>query len=190
MYKMCKSEQSALRQREMEQQLLKMMETVRFEDISVSDLCTQAGFSRKAFYRYFSGKEGALYALIDHTLWELESFPFVGKEDGSANREKMILFFRFWKNQKPLLDALDYSNLNGILVKRMVQHCASDISFMRNFLTCSDREEQEYAITYSISGIISVILRWHHNGYRQSPEQMVGMVLNLMASSMIKFEGD
>ena len=72
----------------------------------------------------------------------------------------------------------------------MVQHCASDISFMRNILTCSDREEQEYAITYSISGIISVILRWHHNGYRQSPEQMVGMVLNLMASSMIQIESD
>ena len=40
MYKLCKSEQSALRQREMEQQLLKMMETTRFEDITISDLCT------------------------------------------------------------------------------------------------------------------------------------------------------
>ena len=190
MYKMCKSEQSALRQREMEQQLLKMMETVRFDEITVSDLCTQSGYSRKAFYRYFSGKEGALYALIDHTLWELESIPFVEQEDDAANREKMCLFFRFWKNQKPLLDALEYSNINEILVKRMVLYCTSDVGFMRRFLTCTDSEEQEYAITYGISGIIAVILRWHHTGFRQSPEQMADMVLNLMASSMIRIEDD
>ena len=188
MYKLCKSEQSALRQRQMEQQLLKMMETVRFEDITVSDLCIQAGLTRKAFYRYFSGKEGALYALVDHALWEMESLPFTEQGDLSANREKMTLFFRFWKEQKPLLDALEYSDINGVLVKRMLQYCTSDVSFMRRFLAYADKDEQEYAITYGISGIIAMILRWHRSDFRQSPEQMADMVIKLMTSSIVRIE--
>ena len=41
MYKLCKTEQSAARQRELEEGLLKAMQNTRYEDISVSDLCDQ-----------------------------------------------------------------------------------------------------------------------------------------------------
>ena len=74
MYKLCKTEQSAARQRQLEQGLLQAMQTQRYEDISISDLCDRMGIPRKSFYRYFSGKEGALAALIDHTLMEFEQF--------------------------------------------------------------------------------------------------------------------
>ena len=74
MYKLCKSEQSATRQKQLEQGLLKVMLTQRYEDISVSDLCTAMDIPRKSFYRYFSGKDGALHALIDHTMISYESF--------------------------------------------------------------------------------------------------------------------
>ena len=70
MYKFCKTEQSVQRQRELEQGLLTMMEHQRFEEISVSDLCDRLNIPRKSFYRYFSSKDGALFALLDHTLME------------------------------------------------------------------------------------------------------------------------
>ena len=75
MYKLCKTEQSAQRQRELERGLLNAMSTHQYEEISVSDLCDQMEIPRKSFYRYFSSKDGALHALIDHTLLEFESFP-------------------------------------------------------------------------------------------------------------------
>ena len=51
-----------------EQGLLAMMEHRSFEEISVSDLCERMGIPRKSFYRYFSSKDGALMALLDHTF--------------------------------------------------------------------------------------------------------------------------
>lgn len=75
MYKLCKTEQSAQRQRQLEAGLLAVMGKTRYEDISISDLCEQIGVPRKTFYRYFSGKDGALHALIDHTLMSFETFP-------------------------------------------------------------------------------------------------------------------
>lgn len=186
MYKLCKSEQSALRQRGLEQQLLKMMETVRFEEITVSDLCSQAGVSRKAFYRYFSGKEGALYALIDHTLWELESFPFDGMHsDRDTCREKMTWFFRFWQRQNLLLDVLDNSGLSEILTKRVVVYALSNPSAMQSFLPYEDGNLQEYATNFGVFGIMSMVYIWHRSGYRQSPEQMADITVNLLTKPLI-----
>ena len=73
MYKKCATEASAARQRQLEQGLLAAMSKRRYEEITVSDLCEELGIPRKSFYRYFSGKEGALHALIDHTILEFET---------------------------------------------------------------------------------------------------------------------
>ena len=73
MYKLCKTEQSANRQRQLEQGLLSMMAETQYDQISVSDLCTYLQVPRKSFYRYFTSKDGALHALVDHTLMEYES---------------------------------------------------------------------------------------------------------------------
>ena len=70
MYKQCKTEQSARRQRQLELGLMQAMLTKRYEDLSVSDLCDQMEVPRKSFYRYFSSKDGCLYALLDHTMME------------------------------------------------------------------------------------------------------------------------
>ena len=187
MYKLCKSEHSALRQREMEQQLLKMMGTVRYEDITVSDLCTQAGFSRKAFYRYFSGKEGALYALIDHTLWELDSFPFTENTGSNASREKMVWFFQFWKNQKLLLDALDFSGISELLMKRMLVYAMSGPGVIRHFLTYrnSNLAAEEYAMTFGVCGLASIAFEWHRRGYQQSPEEIGQIALELLTKPLL-----
>ena len=190
MYKLCKSEHSALRQREMEQQLLKMMGTVRYEDITVSDLCTQAGFSRKAFYRYFSGKEGALYALIDHTLWELDSFPFTENTGSNASREKMVWFFQFWKNQKPLLDALDFSGISELLMKRMLVYAMSGPGVIRHFLTYrnSDMAAEEYAMTFGVCGLASIAFEWHRRGYQQSPEEIGQIAQELLTKPLLQIQ--
>ena len=71
MYKLCKTEQSAQRQRQLEEGLLELMRLRPYDEISVVDLCEYLQIPRKSFYRYFSNKDGALFALLDHTLMEL-----------------------------------------------------------------------------------------------------------------------
>ena len=97
MYKLCKTEQSARRQRELEQVLARMMLTTRYEEITVSDFCAFAGIPRKAFYRYFSSKDGVLHALIDHTMMEYEQFRDPGsRADYKSMLKEMEHFYQFW----------------------------------------------------------------------------------------------
>ena len=107
MYKLCKTEQSAQRQRQLEEGLLTAMRTKRYEEITISDLCDQMGIPRKSFYRYFSGKDGALHALIDHTLLDFEQYSgiLVGSSPTNIHKE-LRRFFEFWQQHRQLLEAL------------------------------------------------------------------------------------
>ena len=186
MYKMCKSEQSALRQRGLEQHLLKMMENARFDEITVSDLCSRAEVSRKVFYRYFSGKEGALYALIDHILCELESFPFDEMHsDLDSCCEKMTWFFQFWHHHELLLAALDNSGISEILTKRVIVYASTNPGIIQPFLPYGDGNLQEYGTTFCVYGIMAMIFDWHRSGYRQSPRQMAEITVKLLTKPLI-----
>jgi len=187
MYKMCKSEQSANRQRELERQLLTMMKTVPFDEISVSDLCIQADVPRKAFYRYFSGKDGALHALVDHTLLELESFPSSVKSmNSNIYRSELIRFFQFWREQKPFLDALKFSGLSGVLVTRTIDYALSNSGVTRRFLQNNELNSWEYGTTFGVCGLMAMVLNWHNSGYPLSVEQMAEIAVTLMTEPLIQ----
>jgi len=179
-----------MRQRELEQHLLKMMETLRLDEISVSDLCAQAGISRKVFYRYFSGKEGALYALIDHTLLELENFPYSGKHRSEEGYKKNLAwFFRFWQEQKLLLDALVRSGSSELLIKRVILYALTDAGATRVFFPSCEADVREYAITFSACGFMSMVLTWHRTDFQLSPEQMAEVTLPLLTKPLIPLKG-
>ncbi len=117
MYKLCRTEQSAARQRQLELGLLQLMLTRRYEEISISDLCEKMQIPRKSFYRYFSSKDGALFALLDHTMLEFYESGLRGRGAASPMGD-LEHFFRFWYNHRQLLDALERSGLSGMLVER------------------------------------------------------------------------
>ena len=171
-YKLCKTEQSAQRQRQLEDGLLQVMSTVHYDEISVSDLCDRMNVPRKSFYRYFSGKDGALQALIDHTLMRYEgrSSLFAGKSQLSVQKE-LEVFFEFWIEQKPLLDALARSGLSGVLIQRAIDYALGEAGYRRN-QPMAALGELEYGIMFAISGLMTMTVQWHHCGYDVTVSQM------------------
>lgn len=185
MYKLCKTEQSAQRQRELERGLLTAMNTHQYEEISVSDLCDQMGIPRKSFYRYFSSKDGALHALIDHTLLEFEAFPGNLKPGEKRSYQKDLeRFFLFWRAQKPLLDALERSGISGILVTRSIDHALSDTGSPSRFLPQDEKIAREHATMFGVCGLMSMVLNWHHSGYALSERQMAAIGVQLMTKPL------
>ena len=180
MYKLCKTEQSAQRQRELEQGLLEAMLIKNYEDISISDLCDHLQIPRKSFYRYFSSKDGAFHALLDHTLQECSWFlnPF---DDPVVTFEA---YFRFWLSRKPLLDALEKSGLSGKLVERTLNTAVIDQGFEDRLLRAFSGLNQQYVVLFIISGLMSVVIQWHHSGCEQTPLQMAHTVVRLLTEPL------
>ena len=183
MYKLCKTEQSATRQRELEQKLMQLMNIKRYEDISVSDFCSFAGIPRKAFYRYFSGKDGALYALMDHTLMEYAQYrtPYL-KDDPKDLIRELECFFGFWQMQKPLLDALKLNGLSGVLLDR-VSNSIQQLGINR-----MKPGENEFfynqIVWFAVSGIMTMVINWHSDGLRESTWAMAAVTAGILNTKL------
>jgi len=177
MYKICKSEQSALRQRELENGLLEVMHSHNYEDISVSDLCDHLQIPRKSFYRYFANKDGAFYALLDHTLEACNH-----TIDPHSTMEHAIRqYFSFWMDHAALLDALERSNLSGKLVERTYEFAMKEQGFVDRMLRrfpCSDKST---IVIFLSTGLISTVLNWYHSGCRVPLEQIAHTITSLLS---------
>lgn len=187
MYKLCKSESAAARQRELEAGLLRIMLRCRYEEISVSDLCQQLDIPRKSFYRYFSGKDGALHALLDHTLMEYETFPGSYRDGQSRSLEKDLeRFFLFWLHHRPLLDALEKNKMSPILIQCCIESAMNGQLIPRRFLRTEDSETLEGVILFTICGLMTMVLHWHHSGYPQPAVVMAKTAVRLLSQPLFR----
>ena len=185
MYKLCKTEQSAARQKALEQGLLQCMLLKDYEEISISDLCDTMGVPRKSFYRYFSGKDGALHALIDHTLMGFEGFTTPYRRGGNRTLiSELQGFFEFWFAHKPLLDALSRSSMRGTLIERAITHALSETVMPKRFLPRDTKEMQVEITVFGVCGLMSMVLAWHRNGYEKAPAEMAKVAARLLTQPL------
>lgn len=185
MYKLCMTERSAARQRELETGLLSLMGVRRYDEITVSDLCEYLNIPRKSFYRYFSGKDGALQALMDHTLMEFEFFH--GSQPGGENRtleEDLEKFFLFWLRQRPLMDVLERNGLSGMLIQRCIACAVSGTSIPQRFLRQENTEARKMVIMFSVCGLMTLVLDWHHSGYPHPPAYMGKLAVRALSQPL------
>ena len=157
MYKICKTPKSEARQMEFQETLLRMLEKQKMKDVTIVSLCQEMGISRKTFYQYFDTIEDVLYMIVDKELRDgfliLEVNPRVND------------YFEFWRRKKALLDILEQNEMSQILVDR-----AYTISSIDTKSEMFGIQHMKYAGW--ISGIMTVLIMWHHGGMKQSCGQM------------------
>ena len=181
MYKTCHTEESSRRQRELEQGLLTALQLQPYKKLTLTALCRQLGVPRKTFYRYFPTKDDCLLALIDHTLSDCNDIALRGWDGSTALDEGVQLrFFRYWLEHQSFLDVLRENDLQHLLLSRttvIVDRMKESSSFGR-----FARDQVEYFIAH---GLMTTVLRWHHFGFPERPEEMAAVFGNLLGSSDI-----
>ncbi|MBR3949624.1 MAG: TetR/AcrR family transcriptional regulator [Oscillospiraceae bacterium] len=184
MYKQCQTEYSEERQHRLEQGLLRVMGKKKFEQITVTDLCEELGIPRKSFYRYFDSKEGALYALIDHTLMAFNLHTTRPEfHDEQTPMQYMAGIFSAWVEQKELLDALEKSGLSGLLIQRALE-VTKELDTIPDFMQINDRRLREYGTMFTVCGLMSIIVQWHRDGFAKSVEDMAGLTMEMFAKPL------
>lgn len=179
MYKHCNTEESARRQRQLEQCLLELMADRPLSQITIGDICDQAGISRKSFYRYFDSKDGCLHALLDHTIMDGSTYYYASEAiSEAAARAFCTRVFEYWQKQTPLLDALEKNGQSLQILQRMVRYILTEEPEYARYMGISDQNVMEH-IVYNVGGVMGLILTWHHEHYRKTPEQMGAILYEL-----------
>lgn len=182
MYKMCKTAQSAARQHEIEQALLTCMRGKRYEEITVRELCDSIQLPRKAFYRYFESKDGALHALLDHTLADFGHFGTEYYATGRRSlRGDLAQFFLFWHTHRALLDALERNNLTGLLLDTAVHFPLRDMISPEKFLPEETAWMRTQVFRFAICGLMIQMLEWYRADFRESAEEMAQAACRMLS---------
>lgn len=187
MYKQCRIEKSANRQREVENQLAKMMEKQEFSKIRVCELCEQIGMPRKSFYVYFDAKEDALQALIEHTICDFDYYEADATDTSATYTFKVLKrFFEFWKEKDMVLNGLSKSGLSGILVTKIIEHTIKSEKSIPFMHWADGKMLSETVLIYSVSGLMAIVLEWHRGGCKESTGEMARKATELLTSSYFK----
>ena len=185
MYKLCKTEQSAKRQREIEQGLFEMMKSTSYDNVTVSALCESMNIPRKAFYRYFDSKEDALRAFVDHTMFEFDSY--TQSESAKGKRSlvaELKITFDYWHERKDVLRAFERCGRLDIIFERAVRFPFADKITISRFLPEESDTEREWIFKFIASGITMMIFEWYRSGFSASSEQMAEIAKRIITKPL------
>ena len=182
MYTLCSTEKTAQQQLIFEQTFLKMMLESHYDEITISELCRQAGLSRKIFYRLFEKKADVLYSMIDRTLMEVDYYT----PDESVGSGELHRFFAYWQHKKDLLDALLKHQISSLLTDRAIRFAMREEgSPVRTFGAEEDQGRYETVVFY-LSGIFSLLLAWHAQDYKQSIDEISALMMDILTTPAIQ----
>ena len=178
MYNLCKTEKTAKRQRAIEQKLLELMMTKTYDSITVTELCEELDMPRKAFYRYFDGKESTLKGLIEHSLSE-----FTGSDRGDSPRllhKELEQFFVFWYEKRDLLTVLEKNGLTGMILDASVSFPINNMVSLGRLLPDDEEDSRRPIFRFAIGGLISIMLDWYHDSFRASVPDMARLAVRIL----------
>lgn len=174
MYRKCATETSVQHQRQVTEALLALMQKMPYEDITVTQLCQEAGITRRIFYHLFSNKTGALHALVDYKILD------IGSHYRDTDRDT-LRFFLYWKDQKRFLDALAENGLSGLLLERLVGSVLTEDQELLYWLQRRGWENySQEVIIYILSGLMGLVYSWYYSGFRKTPEEMAALVEQIL----------
>ena len=172
MYKLCKTEQSAKRQKLIEGALLEIMSKKPYADISITELCDKLDMPRKTFYRYFDSKDDALYALIEHTMSDYSDFSSNTVDGVRTLKKEIEKYYVFWFEHKSLLDALYKNNMLEKIIDVSVNFPVNDMVSMKKFLPDDNEWAREKIFKFAVCGLVFLMIDWYRDGFSISISDM------------------
>ena len=137
--------------------LIKLMKEKDYNNITISEICKEAGFGRTSYYRYFTNNKDELILYITKLRWiECKNYnPEEAKKD-----EGKVLLNHVYKN-KDFFMLLRKHNLNALIFE----------IFYNNF----GRQENEneilsYGKAFFAGAYFGVIYEWIIQGCKDNPD--------------------
>lgn len=187
MVRKCKTERSAKRQKLIQDSLLALMHSHRYEEIPVSAICVQAGIPRRTFYNHFDSKDEVLDSVLEDLMLEINLESMFDFSQGVETMERSFTcFFQYWEGENHrMLDLLLKNDLTPRLMlwaQKWTQR--EQIGFPRPEEISP--ELVEIGTLWGSSGFFSALTYWAQNGYRQSPEDMAKYAVWLLSNPLYR----
>lgn len=145
----------------------KLLQERPVEEISISELCSEAGVGRASFYRNFNRKEDVLKGYINRLLeqWKREC----EEKENCPLSEMMGLLFAHFERYREFYSLVNERNLIYLLKEGIID------MFGLNPQASKTEAYGKAFVAYSLYGWIEV---WFQRGMRESAEEMKQLFQN------------
>lgn len=143
-----------------------------YKDISISDICTEAGYNRSTFYRSFKTKEDLILQEFKTRAKEsfLKHIPNINSVTDDEFRYMNTELFRYIQTIPELIDLVQKASVEGELVRSYI-----------DLLSANGLPEEEwYFYIYHVRGYLEIVLDWVRDGMRKTPEYMGNLVTRIV----------
>lgn len=159
--------------------LLKLIEEKPFSTISVSDIATQAGVSRMAFYRNYNAIEDILMEHLDEVVEEYKAEEI---EDIISKNEKvfygkkyMFHCFCFLYRHRGFIDILISSGMGDLFLEKITEY------LIQKWVDEKDGTREEVLKISAFAGSIYNMYReWSKGKFTQLPEEIAEILYDLI----------
>lgn len=159
-----------------------------FEDLSVTDIVTHAEIGRGTFYLHYKDKHDLLHTFEKELTADMQEIIRSIQTTGiAAVGEITIRLFTYFEDHILTMQALfgekgDFGFRNRI--KEMVWYDEFSRIFSQGIREKGSSVPVEYLASYIESSIHSLFLTWLKKEKRESPEEITGIILELMLTAM------
>lgn len=153
--------------------LIGLMNEKEYQEISVTEICDRAGYSRMSYYRNFSGKDDILRSYMKMLVDEFRKASSAQAPHFTmVTYEHLVFAFRYFRNYSYFMECLLKANLSAIIQYGLNYYMDT------YFLAESDDISKRYRMYYYAGGLCNLFTVWISNGMKESEEEMAQIVFD------------
>lgn len=169
--------------------LISLLETKDFEYITIKEICNKAGINRSTFYLHYE----SINDLVEETMTYINNkfinyfnentLNFINKINESNLDELKLVqekyltpYLTFVKDNKTLFKA-SFNNPRGMYALERYNSLKENIFIPILIRFGVNKNEQDYIITFYISGIISIIKEWINRDCEESIQYIEDIII-------------
>lgn len=160
--------------------LIRLLENHSFHEITVTQICQEAGLVRKTFYRNFETKEDIFHYILDQLF---ESFQNKFDIKTTASLEIFAHYYEYWAKEKHLLTYLHRDELFYLLTKKYIEYADSVHMYLLKAYNDTPTGLEPYVIRFIAGGMVSILEHWLECGFEESIDNLTQLTETLLLSA-------
>ena len=147
--------------------LIKLMKMKKFNEISISEICSVAGVSRMTYYRNYKNKEDILIEYLDEAFQRY--YMELSKKTPLCNHDFAISFFNYVYEGRDYFEAVVNAGLSSFFLDKFC-------TYIDELLSLIEIKPSEYMNSFISGGLYKILVQWLNNGLDKTPEEMAGIL--------------
>lgn len=149
--------------------LIQLMESKNFEDITITELVKKANVSRMTFYKYYKSKKEVLsdymYEIVNDYVEDTKKRTDIGR----VHEFKRICHcLEFFKKYSPFIMTLVKANMYSLIIEAINNYMDTYVAPVSHY--------SHYELYYYAGALSNVFIKWLESGMIEKPEKIAKMV--------------